>query len=236
MSSHKHHPPHAVSRCPHNTRVKRELLLILVRFRMSETSRGPGRRWTGRPAVQKKWAPGEQDPPTRRGALETRPGEGLEPWPPLTALGEGSVGRSIFESSPTHPRRRAWQPTVREAARKMRVATSAAAASAPDGAAEIRRCIPTPSPSSLPSPKGKSPFIGAIAPTQTNLAYTLAATAPAATAPSTPNMGTTRLKAERGLRTSLIAAFICTPLPLLTLRFSNSFQKHPNIATSEIFL
>ena len=37
-----------------------------------------------------------------------------------------------------------------------------------------------------------------------------------ATAPSTPNMGTTRLKADRGLTTILIAVLICIPFPLLS--------------------
>ena len=145
MSSHKHHPPHAVSRCPHNTRVKRELLLILVRFRMSETPRGPGRRWTGRPAVQKKWAPR----PGSRDALETRPGEGLEPWPPLTALGEGSVGRSIGGVSSSD------EAAASRPARPVR--PLAFAAHGFDGAAEIRRCVPTPSPFHSPPPPLRRP-------------------------------------------------------------------------------
>ncbi len=173
MSSHKHHPPHTVSRCPHNTRVKRELLLILVRFRMSETSRGPGRHWTGRPVddqevdaaieqnppTPKKWAPRHRRSRTRppRDAPETRALEReLAPWPPLTALGEGSAGRSIGERAADallarpKPVSRAARMTGDPA--RPRPSACATVALGLDGAAEIRRCIPSPSPPASHSP------------------------------------------------------------------------------------
>ena len=59
-----------------------------------------------------------------------------------------------------------------------------------------------------------------------------------ATAPSIPNMGTTRLKAERGLRTSLTAAFICIPSPSPSSSSKNQFRsrKTPDSLSEGPFL
>src|ERR1039458_2326173 len=77
-----------------------------------------GARWTLSPVREKMGdaAQAIEDPPTPRRPGD-QAGEGTVAWAPLTALGEGSSGRSMFESSPTHPRR-AWQATVRGAARR----------------------------------------------------------------------------------------------------------------------
>lgn len=94
-------------------------------------------RWPLRPAL-KIGAAIEQDPPARPRRRGGQAGEGARAWAPLTALGEGSVERSIREAAALRP------------ARKMRPA--ACAAFGPDGAAGIRRCFPTPSPPHSPPP------------------------------------------------------------------------------------
>jgi hypothetical protein len=70
-------------------------------------------------------------------------GQGVGASVPLTALGEGSAGRSIDEKAAS-PRVRPGRP-------------SAFAAHGSAGAAEIRRCVPTPSPFHSPPPPLRRP-------------------------------------------------------------------------------
>jgi hypothetical protein len=143
MSSHKHQPPHTVPRYPHNTRVERELLLILAVSRISETSRGTGRRWTrwrssshpprksGRRGVPEMGAATPWRPEHRRGTW--RPG--LRDRPP-GVWGERPVGEGVL---------RALHPPARGAAvraRDLRSPACAVVALGLVGAAEIRRCFP----------------------------------------------------------------------------------------------
>lgn len=94
-------------------------------------------RWPLRPAREKLGAAIEQNPPTRA-ATPRRPDDRRGNWrlAPSTALGEGSTGRSIGESGPAHAR----------------LPAPAFAAHGLDGATEIRRSVPTPSPFHSPPP------------------------------------------------------------------------------------
>lgn len=91
--------------------------------------------------------------PRRPGDLSA--GEGLGAVAPLTALGEGSTGRSISETV-----LRASRATARRASRRApEVRPPAFAARGFDGAAEIRRCVPTPSPFHSPPPPLRRPGV-----------------------------------------------------------------------------
>jgi hypothetical protein len=104
----------------------------------------------------KKWAPRPEGPD--RDAAGARLERVQKPWPPLTALGEGSVGRSIGERTVDALLARArllrgaaWR------AREVRSPAYAHVADAVDGTPEIRRCFPIPSPPHSPPPPLRRP-------------------------------------------------------------------------------
>jgi hypothetical protein len=99
---------------------------------------------------------GEQNPPARpRRPGDQSAGEGLSAVAPLTALGEGSVGRSIGEEEQEAGLDSATPHAYLDP--QLVSLPAACGALALDGAREIRRCSPIPSPPHCPLPSPRRP-------------------------------------------------------------------------------
>jgi hypothetical protein len=158
MSSHEQHPPHTVSRYPHNTWMKGELFCSSRSVPHGRNVHRSGQALDGLSCRRKEWAPrrGIKNPPAaatpwrpehrrgtwRRGLLDRPPGV----W------GERPVGEKVVRAHGTAPRR----------ARAAHTSACACAEPAPDGARKIRRYVdfPIPSPHSPPLPLRRPGEIG----------------------------------------------------------------------------